>query len=436
MRLALSLVFLAACAAPKSAEPVWGAQTTSLSDEADRFFAAVFDDDNRLYAAGWVAAGGDQQMAVARFGADGKLDTGFGQDGVAIVNVSSGGKNAELSRGLVLQADGKVVIAGPVEHDPSAAGDAAKDTDIAVVRFTKDGVVDQSFGTDGIVRLDLSTGVASGTSLVGDTSWGLTVLADDRLLVVGSKVADGRTEPDFAIVRLTKDGARDQSFGSDGVAIVDVEGGADSSRRATVLQDGRILVCGYTRNAAGIVSAVLLRLTAEGTLDASFGTGGIVNAALLESAIENYALAILDGAIVTTGYGKNAAADKVDLTIAKFTLDGQVMQDALRLDIASEDDRGRDIVALPAGGALVVGSGKPTGDNLDAMVVRLNSDATFDSLFGEGGKELYDLGGPNDSFFSVAVSPDGSRAAAVGYMGAATNGDQKDDAAVLFIDLR
>jgi hypothetical protein len=82
------------------AEPAYDAvQTVAVSaSEHDRFLGAVFDPTNRLYAAGLVGAGADQQMAVTRFNADGTLDTGFGANGTATVNVAKGGKAVELAR--------------------------------------------------------------------------------------------------------------------------------------------------------------------------------------------------------------------------------------------------------------------------------------------------------------------------------------------------
>jgi uncharacterized delta-60 repeat protein len=163
--------------------------------EADRFLAVAATTGNQYYAAGFTTVTDDSHMAVARFGPTGGLDTSFGSNGIATVNVAVGaGKRAELARSIVVQSDGKIVIAGPIEHDTAATGDAARDTDIAIARFDTTGQLDKTFGTNGIRRLDLSTGTVSGTAFRGDTVWGLTLLRGDSLLIVGGKLAE-RTRP-------------------------------------------------------------------------------------------------------------------------------------------------------------------------------------------------------------------------------------------------
>jgi uncharacterized delta-60 repeat protein len=415
-------------------------QPAALSAEHDRLLSAAFDGANRLYAAGWVATGDDQAMAVSRFGLDGGLDQTFGDKGVATANVAVGGKAVELARSVVVQASGKIVVAGPVEHDPSATGDAAKDTDVALVRFDQDGRLDPSFGSGGIVRLDLSTGVAEGTAYRADTSWGLIEVAGDKLLLVAGQVAPGRTDLDFAVVRLTADGATDPSFGAGGVSLVGAAPGAsDVPKTAVELPDGRVVVTGYA-SVAGTVQTVLFRLATDGALDPTFGTDGVSVQALLGNVTEAYAVGVLgNGRLVTTGYGKDSADAKVDLIIGGFTPDGAVDRahgdnGVVRIDLAGDDDRGRSLVGLPGGGALVVGSGKATASNLDGLVVRIDGSGALDEAFGTSGRRLYDLGGPNDSFFGVAVSPDRSRVAVVGYVGQATNGSGKDDGAVLWLE--
>jgi uncharacterized delta-60 repeat protein len=415
-------------------QPAYDAvQTVAVSaSEHDRFLGAVFDPTNRLYAAGFVGAGADQQMAVTRFNADGTLDTGFGANGTATVNVAKGGKAVELARGVVVQGDGKVVIAGPVEHDPAAAGDAAKDTDIALARFDQSGRLDATFGTGGVVRLDLSTGVAEGTAYRGDSVWGLVKLAGEKLLIVGSQVAPGRTDADFAVVRLNADGTKDTAFGTAGTTLVGV--GPDVSevpKTAVELRDGRVVVAGYA-TVAGVVSPALFRLTTAGALDPTFGNAGVAVRPVLANVGEAYSVVLAGNRLVTTGYGKDTAEAKVDLIANGFTLDGALdssfgTNGTTRVDVAGEDDRGRNLVALPDGRVIVVGSGKPTASNLDAMVVTLAADGA------QTGRKLYDVGGPNDAFFGIALSPDGSRVAAVGYLGRETSGSEKDDGAVLWL---
>lgn len=416
-------------------------QTTGLSGtEHDRLLGAAIDAQNRLYGAGWVASGSDQMMAVARFRSNGQLDPSYGNGGVATVNVAPGGKAVELARGIVVQSSGKVVVSGPIEHDPTGSGDAGKDTDIALARFDQNGKLDATFGTGGVVKLDLSTGVADGTAYRGDTTWGLTGLANDKLAVIGAQVGvgEGRKDHDFAVVRLNADGTRDANFGTGGVALVGVGPNvSETPKNAVELPDGRLVVTGYA-NVDGIVKVVLFRLTPQGALDPTFGTGGLTVEQLLGNVAESYAVALTGNRLVTTGYGKDTAEAKVDLITGGFTLDGRLdptfgTNGTVRIDVAGEDDRGRHVVGLPNGGALLVGSGKPTGNNLDAMVVKLTPAGALDATFGTNGRQLFDIGGPNDAFFGVALSPDKSRVAVVGYLGRDTGGSEKDDSAVLWL---
>ena len=271
--------------------------------EADRFQTVIATTGNRYYAVGFVTINGDRHMALARLGPAGGLDDSFGQNGIATVNVAVGGKTAELARGVVVQSGGKIVIAGPIEHDPTASGDTARDTDIAVVRFDTTGHLDPTFGTNGIVRLDLSTGVASGTAFRGDTSWELTLLPGDDLLVVGGKLADGagRTDINYAVVKLTATGAVDTTCGTDGRVTLDVEQGGDSPRTALVQPDGKIVVIGHTDGTNDVVTTVLFRLLSNGQFDSSFGQNGVVNVVLLASVAEAYDVALQGQNLVIAG---------------------------------------------------------------------------------------------------------------------------------------
>ena len=114
---------------------------------------------------------------------------------MATVNVAVGGKTVEVARAVAVQPDGKIVISGPVEKDPKATGAAAKDTDIAVVRFDATGKPDPTFGKGGTARIDIGAGKAVGESYVADNSWGMAALAGGRVVVFGSSRRRTGTTP-------------------------------------------------------------------------------------------------------------------------------------------------------------------------------------------------------------------------------------------------
>ena len=120
------------------------------------------------------------------FNTAGALDTSFGDDGIATVNVQEAG-TAETVRGIVLQADGKIILAGTAEGiEREEEIPAATNINIVVVRLNADGTVDPSFGEDGVQQLDLSVDVDN----VGDTVWGVDRDAQDRVLVFGATKGD------------------------------------------------------------------------------------------------------------------------------------------------------------------------------------------------------------------------------------------------------
>ncbi len=392
--------------------------------EADRFFAITSTTGNQYYAAGFTTVNDDSHMAVARFGSTGGLDASFGSNGLATVNVAAGAdKKAELARSVVVQSDGKIVIAGPMEHDTAATGDSARDTDIALARFDTTGQLDQTFGTNGITRLDLGTGTVSGEAFRGDTAWGLTLLPGDSLLIVGGKLAEGpsRTDNDYAVMKLTSNGTVDTTFGTNGLVTLDIGAGNDNPRTAIIQPDGKIVVSGHTSN-AGVVTTVLFRLLPDGTFDSSFGRDGVVNVALLPFVAEAYDVALQGQHLVIAGYGRDTSAGTVDIISARFLTDGtwdKTYGDGgiTVIDVAGQDDRSRTLKVLQDQRVLIVGQGKQTATTQEGAVVLLTPNGQRETKLNGNGVALLDFGGATDALFGLALSPDLTTAVAVGWKG-------------------
>lgn len=421
-----------------------GFRVVPLSEDTnDRFMAVAFAPDGSFYATGFVAEGGDHAMALARFDEDGAPDESFGDGGKTVVNVASGGKTAEVSRAVVVQDDGKVLIGGPVEHDPSATGDAARDTDIALVRVNRDGTLDAAFGDEGVAIIDLGAGRAvSESTFISDTSWGIGTLPGGRAVVFASTLAqgEGRVDSDLVLFAVTGSGELDTSFGEGGKVVVDVDNASLNPRTVLVQEDGMIVATGYG-SVGGVVQPFAVRVDSTGALDEEFGDGGVATATVLPGVAESYAIAQQGESYILVGYGRGTdSTEKVDLIVYRWSNDGRPDPSfgdggVTRVDLAGQDDRGRNLLVLPGGEIVAVGSGKLTESEVDAMVVLFDQDGAPLETFGNGGHALLDLGGPADAFFGVAAAPDGRSVIVAGYKGADPEGDDNDDAALLRLAL-
>jgi uncharacterized delta-60 repeat protein len=171
------------------------------------------------------------------------------------------------------------------------------DIPFTLIRYNSDGSLDPLFGSGGIVQ-----------TLVAGQSANIRSIA---LQPDGKIVAAGYTAPlfDFAVMRFNADGSVDTSFGTDGSVVVAI-GALDDTCYAVCLQpDGKIVAAGETmsRATSGVQtgSPVLVRLTAQGSLDQAFGSGGKVVATSAQDS-RAWGLALqADGKMVTAGFSFN-----------------------------------------------------------------------------------------------------------------------------------
>ncbi|MFZ2253220.1 MAG: hypothetical protein WAW13_03555, partial [Minisyncoccia bacterium] len=209
--------------------------------------------------------------------------------------------------------------------------------DVALsVRPTETGVLIAGY-SDGAVNEDFSVVRAGGTLDEGGDGINFTAvipvgsgddrattvlpLADGRTLLGGTTVSSGG-DTDFALVMLDAAGALDASFGSDGKLVLRLSAADDHINNLAVDADGRILVVGTSPDAQGKPALALMRLAANGTPDASFGTGGLLQFQLSP-----------DGTTV----GRSVAVDlQGRLMVAGYTLDAQNSADSVVLRLHAD----------------------------------------------------------------------------------------------------
>lgn len=268
--------------------------------------------DDQILVAGSAATDYDapDPFLLARYRADGSLDTTFGSGGTARVSFGNGPATV---RGVAFQSDGRVVVAGQYE----SAGSSARY--FALARFTPGGQLDPTFGVNGTVLTDLGAGMSN-------EAYDVAVDAADRIVMVGT-TRRSATADDFALVRYTRDGRLDATFGGSGIVLTDFGGVDNAAQGVTIQPDGRIVVAGTTGRYQLASSYLIARYTDAGLLDAGFdGDGSVVTAfgnGYNYRDLDRSAAVAVDpgGRIVVTGYSapNNGGGANV---LARFGPDG------------------------------------------------------------------------------------------------------------------
>jgi len=369
-----------------------GKVTTSVGPFGAEVRSLAIQSDGKILVAGH---NGDDFTTV-RYNPDGSLDTTFDSDGIVTTDF---GAVSEVGTSMVVQPDGKIIVAGYIYFG------GQNSSDFAVVRYNSDGSLDSSFDGDGKLTTDL---FGSGS----DFAESMALQADGKIILAG--YAFTGASGDFAVVRYNSDGSLDTSFDGDGKVTTDFGGTESDYGRSVRLQaDGKIVVAGTVFYLDGTPSDfALARYNSDGSLDESFDDDGRVVTDFAASEDSARSIAIqADGKIVAAGY---AYIDGGKFAISRYNADGTLdsafdADGRVATDFGGSDHQARS-VALQADGKVVV-AGYAFFDNADDggdstfAVACFNADGALDSSFGGTGRLITDFGNGNDDGASVLVQP-------------------------------
>ncbi len=217
-------------------------------------------------------------------------------------------------------------------------------------------------------------------------------------------------------------GDLDPAFGSNGIVTTPVGPKTDKAVSVALQSDGKIVVAGYSFNGASDDFAVA-RYNMNGTLDGSFGTGGIVTTSFGAGNDHAHAVAIdASGNIVVGGYTFNGT--NTDFALARYNTNGTLDSTfGGNGKVSTAVGTGNDEInglAIDASGNIVVGGQTAVGTFNEFVVARYTSTGGLDGSFGSGGEVLTDIGAGSDAANSVAIQPDGMILAG----GRSNNGDR------------
>jgi uncharacterized delta-60 repeat protein len=366
-------------------------------------------------------------FGVVTYNADGSLDTAFGSGG--IVRQLFAGSSAVLNMTAALEpmgtaGDSKILLAGM---------DYVGQYRVAMMRLNANGTLDTTFGNNGQVVTLIPT---SGTNSVG-----IAVTSSGQILAVGG-VAGSNT---VVVARYNPDGSVDSTFGSGGTATT-VFSARTYVRGMAQQPDGKFVVACWNQtgtNATGpVYQGMVLRYNVNGSLDTTFGSGGIVTTAIPFGsapstryrgvAVYPNAGTANDGKIIVAGDVSNtpgAPNNEDEYAVVRYNPNGT-------LDTTFGGGTGYEVISDPKftypmevanavaiesdGKPILVGDAQPAGGPTYSQVARLNVDGSLDATFGNGGLVATAIGtanttgGTSSVFQAVAIQPDG-RIVAAGY---------------------
>ena len=312
-----------------------------------------------------------QVFCVARFNADGSVDTSFAAGGKYLSALP--GTSFSNSRAVAVQTDGKIVVAGHCLNATTSF------YDFCSIRLTATGALDGSWGAGGVVLTPPSgfnTYAYAGSALLQ---------SDGKAIITGT--CGGGT---FCAVRYTVTGGLDTTFGNSGYATSAALGYAGGGK-AALYSDGRFVVVGACGVSNTATDMCVVRFSANGVRDTAYvsvaGLPGIAIGAAAHSEGANAAAIQPDNKVVLAGY---CTAGQPLLSMCAMRLNENGTLDS------TFNGTGYRLIApapgltqgLNAQGVSIEWDGKITlagGCDLDFCAARLHSDGALDTAYGIGG---------------------------------------------------
>jgi uncharacterized delta-60 repeat protein len=307
-----------------------------------------------------LAGTGGVGLPLARFNADGTLDTSFGTGGKISTDSPAIYSYDSFAFGAVVDSNGKIVVAGGAKV-PRAISDNNGVPEFVVLRYNPDGSLDTSFGTGGKVLINFGT--AGGIAY--------------RVVMDGSEiVAVGVAGTSIAIARLNADGSLDTSFGNGGKIAISSSPGNVGGAVGVAMQGSQILLCGVLSVLSP--SVVVTRVDSDGSLDASFGNGGNV---VLNFGAPPYqqqaSLAVVGNQILVAGSTQGTGADFAIFRLnSDGSLDSTFGNGGEFIDTGGTNNFANSIAL--AGTQIIVGG--------NSGIAQLNANGSLDTNFGVAGK--------------------------------------------------
>jgi len=270
--------------------------------------AIALQSDGKIVIAGSKlipSTNSDNTWFVVRYNSDGSADTSFDGDGILFTAWEANGSGD--ARALVIQSDGKILVAGSARP-----GDLDTRSHAAVARYNNDGSLDTSFGGDGKVALHIGP--------VDRDEPGADVILrpDGKILLLANSVPTYLSPPAaqklLELLRLNTDGSLN------GATTLHVDGSTDNSSSILLQPNGKLLVAGTAVGAGDDHGRFfLLRFNNSDQSPFDFDGDGKTDISIYRPVSGEWWIARSSGGNIAAPFGSSSAR----ISPADFTGDGK-----------------------------------------------------------------------------------------------------------------
>jgi uncharacterized delta-60 repeat protein len=335
--------------------------------------------------------------------APGDLDPTFGSGGQLTTDIQ---RSTDLANAVAIQADGKLVVVGQTYQNNDFSGE-----DFAVIRYKRNGRIDGGFGSRGKVTTDFA-GLAAVPSAV-------VIQPDGKIVVAGGAFPLFTFAGNFELVRYNSDGSLDTSFGNGGIVTTTFAEGSYAFDLA-LQPDGKIIAAGtvfvdFNPGDQSDTDFALARYNSDGSLDTTFGNGGLVTTDFFGHEDDAFSVLIQsDGKIIAVGSANNPVSF-YDFAAVRYLSNGTIdttfgVAGKVTNDFGARNFDRAHSAALQADGKIVAAGFaiSQNGGVQNFAVARYTPGGVLDTTFGNAGKTKSDFGSCCQSAYKVLVQADGS----------------------------
>jgi uncharacterized delta-60 repeat protein len=382
-----------------------GIVTTDFNNTNDQNTCLYIQSTGKIILAGSRTTYNDTDFAMVRYNTDGTVDNLFGSngDGRVITNINN---KANFAYSMIILDNDDIILCGKTG------------TDITLVKYNSNGIIDTTFGSSGKVITTISTTDIYSNSIA---------VQNNKIILAGYIFTNSYSRILFFIMRYTLNGIIDTTFGGGNGYVTHSFGGSNKNRgfNLFIQKDYKIIICGSTI-VNSLNNLALLRLNPDGSLDASFGINGSVITDISTQETFYSVVVQSDDKIIATGNSINTNYNN-DFCLVRYLPNGSIDTSFGNNGIVLTDMNGNEdvvnCIALQSDNKIVISGTSYDRVTRSIVLLRYTENGILDKTFGYRGIIKTSINNRDSYNYGLKIQTDEKILISGYYLSSSTNND-------------